>query len=554
MENSITRQDSLFLYLTIEVKEKEKLEKFLTFLANSGVYDLLKFKTEEELRKGGRPEYNPADLLAVTLLGFAFNKSSIRDLEEACKYDLRFIYLIRQETPSYKIFANFINTFIVPKCNEIFSLLVKQMAKECDFSDIDAFIDGTKFEADANKYKFVYKPTTWHKKLCTKIRNLLKTIDIDRGLPEDEIFSSKVISEKVTELSNIVESTNDEKTKKINKSKLNNLISYLTKAIEYEEKEKICGSDRNSYYKSDNDATAMCLKTDYYSGLGSNMHAAYNCQILVCQGLIYSFYISQSRNDINDFIPLLEKFNKYYGHYPKNVCADAGYGSYKNYQFLRDNKITSYVKHQSFSGNVSGKNPALYELLEDDTIKCLSGNIGIEVIISNRHPRQKGSVFYKVEGCKQCLFSSYCKRFMKVKDENFKIFEINKEYERLKKQSFDNLLSVEGIEKRVNRSIQVEGAFGIIKQDMNYTRSRRAGIKKVEAEYMLTYLGYNIRKLFRFFDGKLKKEYWKAPKGIQEEVIKNPSAKRLANRVNKKKQANQNNEAKTAYKKKYKHK
>ncbi len=150
MKNSITREDPLFLYLTIGVKEKERLEKYLTFLSKSGVYDLLKFKGEEELRKGGRPEYNPADLLATILLGFTFNKSSIRDLQEACKYDLRFIYLMRQEKPSYKVFANFINSFIVPFRNEIFSLLVKQMVKECGFIDTDAFIDGTKFEADAN--------------------------------------------------------------------------------------------------------------------------------------------------------------------------------------------------------------------------------------------------------------------------------------------------------------------------------------------------------------------------------------------------------------------
>lgn len=205
MKNFITRMDPLFLYLTIEVKEKEKLEDYLSFLSKSGVYDLLDFKSEEQLKKGGRPEYNPADLLAVILFGFAFNKSSIRDLQEACRYDLRFIYLIRQKTPSYKIFANFINNYIVPNRNEIFALLVKQIANECGFTDQDGYIDGTKFEADANKYKFVYKPTTWHKNLCTKIRNLLTSLGLDRGIPEDEIFSSKIISEKVTELSSIVE-------------------------------------------------------------------------------------------------------------------------------------------------------------------------------------------------------------------------------------------------------------------------------------------------------------------------------------------------------------
>ena len=71
------------------------------------------------------------------------------------------------------------------------------------------------------------------------------------------------------------------------------LSQYLMKSLEYEEKETICGENRNSYYKTDHDATAMCLKDDYYSGLGSNMHAAYNTQILVSNGFIVSDYDSQ---------------------------------------------------------------------------------------------------------------------------------------------------------------------------------------------------------------------------------------------------------------------
>ena len=61
----------------------------------------------------------------------------------------------------------------------------------------------------------------------------------------------------------------------------------LSKVLEYESKEEICGPNRNSYYKTDHDATAMCLKSDYYSGLGTNMHAAYNIQSLVIKDLYF---------------------------------------------------------------------------------------------------------------------------------------------------------------------------------------------------------------------------------------------------------------------------
>ena len=158
----------------------------------------------------------------------------------------------------------------------------------------------------------------------------------------------------------------------------------------------------------------------------------------------------------------------------------------------------------------------------------LNGLIGEEVEIENRHHRKKESVFYKVEGCNHCDWMPFCKRFMRKWDEDFKIFEVVKKLERYKYQSQDNLCSPKGIELRVNRSIQVEGDFGIIKQNYGYTRTRRRGIDKVSTEIMLTALGLNIAKLIRFYDtGKLNR-YWIAPDNLEPEYFKKPSWKKLA--------------------------
>ena len=151
----------------------------------------------------------------------------------------------------------------------------------------------------------------------------------------------------------------------------------LLKIAEYEEKEAICAEGRKSYYKTDRDATAMCFKSDYYSGLGSNMHAAYNVQYLVCRGIVAAYSVTQSRADSNDFIGVVESFRRNYGRYPANVCADA------------------------------------------------------------------------------------------------KVFEANVAFLGMKAEAERNLLSPKGIELRVNRSIQVEGAFGIEKGDYGYERLRR---------------------------------------------------------------------------------
>jgi hypothetical protein len=136
------------------------------------------------------------------------------------------------------------------------------------------------------------------------------------------------------------------------------LVEYLLKSLEYEEKESVCGPNRNSYYKTDKDATAMCLKEDYYSGLGSNMHAAYNTQLSVANGLVTAYLVTQSRSDLNDFVPLLDVHYSFYIEYPKRLCADSGYGSLTNYKYLDEHKIKNFVKYFTWEGNVSGRNPS----------------------------------------------------------------------------------------------------------------------------------------------------------------------------------------------------
>lgn len=540
MTNFTTRNTFLIPSFDLDIKEREKIDRFLYILEKSNVAEL--FNNNCCTSKGGRPAYSDYDLFATVLYGFAFNNPTLRNLEDACKYDLRYIYMMQQNRPGHSIFGNFINEVIVPNNDLIFHNVTNSILQECNIQIEDVFIDGSKYEADANKYKFVWKPTKFHEKLSNKIRTLLSEVNLSHNVPHIGIIDSKLIAQKVSHLSLILDDDN------YLKDKYDELCQYLIKALEYEEKERICGPDRNSYYKTDHDATAMTLKSDYYSGLGSNMHAAYNSQLLVAKGIICTYYISQSRSDMNDFIPILKRFNEYYGYYPIRVCADAGYGCLDNYRFLNDNNIENYVKHNSFQGNVSGSNPDRYYLNEDGTLTCLNGNTGFKVDISNRHPSKSGSYFYKVEGCNECPFSIYCKRYMKNKNDNYRIFEVQEELCFYKQKALDNLLSPKGIEMRVNRSSQVEGAIGVIKQDMNYVRNRRTLIDKVKTEHMLTYLGYNIRKLFRYFSGKAKFNYWIAPDNLKAELKRKPSAKRLANKVNTQKKKTNNQKAKDSYK------
>ena len=127
----------------------------------------------------------------------------------------------------------------------------------------------------------------------------------------------------------------------------------------------------------------------------------------------------------------------------------------------------------------------------------------------------------------------------KNRDTNFKIFEVSKRLQKYIQEFEQNLLSIEGIEMRVNRSIQVEGVFGIIKQNFGFERFRRRSIKKVSGEFMLVCLGVNIRKIFKFFGNDLKLECWKIPNNAIPESFKKSNAKRLSNKASKKKSLNE---------------
>lgn len=508
----------------LEVKEQEKIDKFLLLLERSGVGEIISQYVNNSTEKGGRPGYNYYNIFATILYGFAFTKCTLRELAEACKYDLRYIYIMEQERPKYTKFCDFINKVIVPNEGKIFAKITNEIALEMGIDFEDGFIDGSKFEANANKYKFVWKPTTFHKRLTNKSNEIIQKYNLIPNYRVEEFIRSNTLTLAIDGL----EAKKNTLLEKEYKDTTKALFGLLEKVLEYEEKEEIIGTKRESYYLTDKDATAMALKADYYSGLGSTMHAAYNVQILVIKGIVFSYYVSQSRSDLNDFIDILKVFYRFYGKYPKRICADAGYGSLENYRYLKENNIENYVKYQTWEGNRSARNPECYHLTEDNKITCLNGEIGYEVKLENRHPRKANAVFFRIDGCNDCNWMPFCKKYMPKQDDNFKIFEVLKELEQYKNQSETNLCSPKGIEMRVNRSIQVEGIFGIEKQNYGYTRYRRRGIEKVSTETMLNYLGINVAKLFRFYETGKTNRFWIVPQNIEPEQFKKPSWKKLS--------------------------
>lgn len=518
-------QEQLFSTAELSKGDKENLIEFLQLLEESGVGEVIEKETKKDKSLGGRSSYNPYRLFATIIYAFSKHSGSLRKIEESIKYDLRFIYIMNNFSPSYVTISKFLNNIVVKHSEEIFSLITLTILNKYHLSFDDCFIDGTKIEANANKYKFVYKPTKFKINLFEKIRLLLlKYFELS---DKKTTFTSKEIANYVSQLISILHKQNiDVSSIQAGRGHRHPKIvsdyfllsSYLLKLLDYEEKDEICGPNRNSYYKTDHDATAMCLKQDYYSGLGSNTHAAYNLQIIVSKGFILCFYVSQDRTDQFAFIPTLEIFKSMYGFYPKRLCADAGYGSLRNYQFVTDNNIENYIKFSDWSRMVSGETYNLFYFNDKEELICLNNKVALKTKIFKGRFAHKGSYLYVVESCYYCRFKKFCQAKLK-EIRNYRIFDVNYDFSMIKSKAMSNLLSPKGIEMRVNRSSQVEGAFGVIKQDMDYERARRRGLENVSLEFMLICLGYNIRKLFLLIEGKGKNDYWKAPEGLMPEII-----------------------------------
>ncbi|WP_067321431.1 transposase, partial [Streptobacillus felis] len=255
------------------------------------------------------------------------------------------------------------------------------------------------------------------------------------------------------------------------------LEKVLDKERKYLEQLKILG-DRNSYSKTDIYATFMRSKKDYMKN--GQLIPAYNVQIAVNSNYILDFKIFQNPTDYKT-LPVFIEHLKSNGYDFKNVVADAGYESYENLKYLSDNGYTSYIKPQKHEVNKKRKNKN-----DIKNIINLTYNEETEEFLRKDGVVYKVSREYKYKGLIRTVFTA--------QDEEGHSFSISLEDYKLKKINRDNILSELGAKYRLNRSIQVERPFGDIKENFEFDRFRRKGIDKVELEFAMYALGFNLRK------------------------------------------------------------
>lgn len=128
---------------------------------------------------------------------------------------------------------------------------------------------------------------------------------------------------------------------------------------------------------------------------------------------------------------------------------------------------------------------------EDGIMRCPNGKCFYlqyrKNVKGNKYGRQEE--VYQCEDCSGCPYAEQCKKT----DKN-RTVRINRELTAMHQEVIENLESIQGALLRMNRSIQAEGTFGIMKNDRWYKRIVRRGIKSVLLEVFLVSIGHNLYK------------------------------------------------------------
>ena len=472
--------------------------------------DLEKYLKDIPVHYTGRIRYNPVNMLKTVLFGFmTTGYISLRELDDNCRINLRFMYLMDRETPSYRTFGYFINEVLGGKIEEIFNDINKKIFEEEHVDLQHLYIDGSKFEANANKYSWVWKKATEKSRyrLFDKITALFQEINDEIAYTGIKLsISTEYVPDYLREAANkyaeiwqlddaqFVHGRGKHKT--IQQRHYEKIMEYAVKLDEYVEKLQICGENRNSYSKTDHSATFMRIKTDYMGN--DQLLPAYNVQIGVADEYIAVVDVNQYRGDMDCFIPLMNKFREIYGFYPKYPVADAGYGSYNNYIFCEQNGMEKYMKFTMFKKETTDKKyhedpfrAVNFAIGEDGIMRCPNGKAFHlqyrQNVKGNAYGRQEE--VYQCEDCSGCPHSGQCK-----KTEKNRTVRINRELTAMHREVIENLESIQGALLRMNRSIQAEGTFGIMKNDRWYNRIVRRGIESVRLEVFLVSIGQNLYK------------------------------------------------------------
>ena len=426
--------------------------------------------------KGGNPAVDPKTMFKILTYAYSQNIYSSRKIESACRRDINFLWLLAgQKAPDHSTIARFRTGFLAEAC--------------------------------ANKYTFVWKKSIskWEEKMFQKIQEAVQLLN--REYIQAFAVTKETCSQDLQRILDFLEGYCEQhavvtvygrgKRKSIHQKYRELFRRFLDRQLLYDlHHSRFRG--RNNYSKTDVDATFMHMKDDHMRN--AQLKPGYNVQISVDSEYIVAADIFQDRNDVWTLVPFLKHMEeKLQFRYP-SVTADSGYESEEGYSYLREMEQASYIKPQtyemwkkrSFKKDISKRENMGY----DENADCYTCHAGKRLVAVGKKRQKSKSGYesevtvYECEDCSGCPYKGAC-----TKAKGNKRLYVSKGFIEKRQESYENILSEKGIQYRMNRSIQVEGAFGVLKNDYEFQRFLLRGKTKVKLEILLLCMGYNLNKL-----------------------------------------------------------
>ena len=456
-------------------------------------------KVFDTYKGGGTTAYNPRMMLKVVLYSYLNNTYSSRKIEQALTDRVSFMWLSGNQTPDHNTINRFRSSHLKDSIHEVFTQVVVMLVEMGCLSLEVAYVDGTKIESRANRYTFVWRKSIekYKDRLEEKIHKILGMIE--EGIagdnnPDDDPptpFNSEEIKKRVAQINRENRSKEEQKAIKILENKL------LPKLEEYERHLDTL-ANRNSYSKTDTDATFMRMKEDHM--LNGQLKPAYNVQISTENQFISHYDFYPNPTDTLTLIPFLNSFENRYNILPGKVVADSGYGSEENYEFMQENDIEPFVKFNYFhkeQKRAFKKNGFLSQNLyynsEEDYYVCPMGQ-HMDKVGKKRNKTASGykstSTLYEAKNCNGCPLKCLC-----TNAKGNRRIEVNHNLNRHKQRIRELLSSEEGIYHRSQRPIEPESVFGQTKSNKHYNRFRHFKKDKVLMDFAIFAIAFNIGKL-----------------------------------------------------------
>ena len=453
-------------------------------------------------RGGGNSAFNPKMMLKVLVFAYLSNVYSSRRIEELLRRDIYFMWLAGMKRPDFRTINYYRGKRLKEGFDAVFTQVVMLLHEEGFVSLKVQYIDGTKIESVANKYTFVWRGSVekYDARLKAKTEALLRQIEQnhsieDRENPVPEELTAEEVAERVERIREKVDADN------LSKEERKALKQIETDAVprmnRYKKQLETMGS-RNSYSKTDPDATFMRMKED--AMLNGQLKPGYNVQISTENQFITNFGIYQRPADTLTMTNYLESFKTRYGMQSDEIVADSGYGSEENYEYMFSNGMIPYVKYNMFHveqrrgyRNNPFRVSNLFYNPEDDFYVCPMGQKMKFIRQEKRYTAsgyQQTVSVYRASRCEGCPLRGQCHKSKRDRQ-----IEVNHTLDDYKARARELLTSEQGLKHRSKRPIEPEAVFGQIKECGGFRRLRLKGLTGAKIDFGLKALAHNLRKL-----------------------------------------------------------